>query len=374
MKKTLFLLISFILLPSLSYATITYDNGEYNIISTLVDDDIFVIDSATKQATTLELASGGNMFTGRNLYIYGQSKVIVNGGTVGRYLNVYDSASFEIHEGTIYETVILNSTSTATMTGGNVRGHFSLLGNSRLTLSGGSVIQHIYLNNDSVLILQGGSIGRELFAEDNSSVEMSGGWIDEIMHARHDAEITIIGTGFNYPLGYIADASGTLTGTLANGDPIEIPFIIEGNGAILLKDPEIFLTVTAPNGGERFLTGKPVDVEYITEGDTAIETVDIEYSSDNGSSWITVATGISNTGIYEWTTPSIESENFIIRVSSSDNPTITDTSDNTFIIFSCAEINPADLNSDCYVNLADFALFAESWLWCGDRYNPECGF
>lgn len=185
--------------------------------------------------------------------------------------------------------------------------------------------------------------------------------------------ITVVGTGFNYPLGYIADTSGAITGTLANGDPFDVPFVREGNGAILLKDPEISLAVIAPNGGGRYLTDKPVDIEYTTEGDAGIDSVDIEYSPDNGSSWITIATGISNTGTYEWVIPNIESEECLVKVSSADNPTITDISDGTFIIFQCSEVNPADLNSDCYVNLIDFALFAENWLWCGDRYNASCG-
>jgi len=31
-----------------------------------------------------------------------------------------------------------------------------------------------------------------------------------------------------------------------------------------------------------------------------------------------------------------------------------------------------DLNKDCYVNLADFALFASRWLWCTDPQDPNC--
>jgi len=32
----------------------------------------------------------------------------------------------------------------------------------------------------------------------------------------------------------------------------------------------------------------------------------------------------------------------------------------------------ADLNKDCYVNLLDFAVFAESWLLCNDPNDPQC--
>jgi hypothetical protein len=31
-----------------------------------------------------------------------------------------------------------------------------------------------------------------------------------------------------------------------------------------------------------------------------------------------------------------------------------------------------DFNEDCYVNLGDYALFAQSWLTCNDPLNPNC--
>lgn len=31
----------------------------------------------------------------------------------------------------------------------------------------------------------------------------------------------------------------------------------------------------------------------------------------------------------------------------------------------CLEVNPFDANRDCVVDIADFAVFAENWLWCG---------
>ena len=32
----------------------------------------------------------------------------------------------------------------------------------------------------------------------------------------------------------------------------------------------------------------------------------------------------------------------------------------------------ADFNEDCYVNLADFGIFAQQWLECRDIDNPDC--
>lgn len=38
----------------------------------------------------------------------------------------------------------------------------------------------------------------------------------------------------------------------------------------------------------------------------------------------------------------------------------------------CQTQLPMDFNWDCYVNLEDFALFAQSWLDCNDQSNPSC--
>lgn len=38
----------------------------------------------------------------------------------------------------------------------------------------------------------------------------------------------------------------------------------------------------------------------------------------------------------------------------------------------CQAQLPMDFNWDCYVNLEDFALFAQSWLACNDQSNPIC--
>ncbi len=355
-----------------------------------------VINSSTDEPTTANIISGGSLYY--ELHAYGDSNVTVNGGTVssggGHAFFAYDKSKVEIIEGIVNDLKLFNST-TATINGGSIRYYLFLYNdaivhiydgsigevgrdlnasnNAKVYLHGGSLGRHLFVNNYAEVSISGGAISNNISVNDDSQLFISGGFIGGTLFTKFNSHTTVIGTEFNYPLGYIPDTSGTITGTLANGDPLDIPFVREGNGAILLKDPDISLIVTAPNGGERYLTDKPVDIQYTIEGDATIPTVDIEYSPDNGSSWITIATGISNTGTYEWVIPNIESEECLVKVSSADNPTITDISDGTFIIFQCSEVNPADLNSDCYVNLIDFALFAENWLWCGDRYNASCG-
>ncbi len=368
---------------------LTYDNGQHNILDSFTGEEVRIFDSNEGSPTILELVPGGNVYW--NVNVHGKSEFLLNGGTLQSDLVQYDNSIATLYDGVIQRGLTITNYSNLTILGGSItldvnldnsarvlmeNGsllNFNVRGNSHFQITGGSIRGAVSVINDGRFVIQGGSVADTLYAKDTSTAEVSGGWLDNGVNVRHDAEITVVGRDFNYPLGYVVDSSGTITGTLADGNPASIPFVREGNGSILLKDPNIVMAVIAPDGGERYLTDKPVDIEYMTEGDATIDTVDIEYSSDNGSSWITVATGISNTGIYEWTTPNIESENCIVRVSSSDNPTITDTSDGTFIIFQCSEVNPADVNNDCYVNFLDLAILAEEWPWCGDRYNPLCG-
>ena len=52
-------------------------------------------------------------------------------------------------------------------------------------------------------------------------------------HGDDDAPPTVYGTGFNYAYGRIPHSSGRLTGVLQNGDPINVPFRVASNGAIV---------------------------------------------------------------------------------------------------------------------------------------------
>jgi hypothetical protein len=130
------------------------------------------------------------------------------------------------------------------------------------------------------------------------------------------------------------------------------------------------ISLLTPNGGGRYLEGRVVGIGYTTSG--AIPAVDIAYSTDHGVSWVSIASGVTNTGSYNWTVPDANSENCLVKVSSSYNSTILDTSDNTFGIYPCRQKKLSDVNKDCRVDMLDLALLAQDWLWCGDRYNPSC--
>ncbi|MCK4761701.1 MAG: fibronectin type III domain-containing protein, partial [Candidatus Aminicenantes bacterium] len=79
------------------------------------------------------------------------------------------------------------------------------------------------------------------------------------------------------------------------------------------------ITITSPTGGESFEVGSSHNITWSTIGD--VSDVKIEYSTDNGSSWVDIVTSMANIGIYSWTIPDTISAECRIRISELDgNP------------------------------------------------------
>ena len=98
------------------------------------------------------------------------------------------------------------------------------------------------------------------------------------------------------------------------------------------------LQVTSPNGAEGF---KPGTAQNITWTSSSISNVKIEFSSDNGASWSTVAASVNAAlDTYAWTVPSIITSQGIIRLSSVANSSFYDVSDNVFKIASLSVVSP----------------------------------
>jgi len=131
------------------------------------------------------------------------------------------------------------------------------------------------------------------------------------------------------------------------------------------------VTVLYPNGGQMFLAGSLQTVQWQTGGDP-IDEVRIDFYADNGQSWLILADAVANTGTYQIALPSgIHSQQCILRVRSTANLDVSDTSDAVFTVFECNQALTADLTGDCFVNLADFAVLADQWLTCGNPYDSD---
>jgi ELWxxDGT repeat protein len=100
------------------------------------------------------------------------------------------------------------------------------------------------------------------------------------------------------------------------------------------------VTVTAPNGEESWAVSSMQDIAWTTSG--SIDNVKLEYSIDNGASWIVIIGTTENDSSYSWTIPDTASSQCFIKVSDANgiafdvsdavfgiiNPTITVTAPN----------------------------------------------
>ena len=86
------------------------------------------------------------------------------------------------------------------------------------------------------------------------------------------------------------------------------------NGVFSIYTPHT-ITVVSPNGGESWLPGSTHPITWTSTG--AIAYVDLSYSLDNGSTWVTIANSRANTGSYYWTLPAASSNTCRVRVAES---------------------------------------------------------
>jgi subtilisin family serine protease len=93
------------------------------------------------------------------------------------------------------------------------------------------------------------------------------------------------------------------------------------------------ITVTRPNGGETFIANSQDTVKWNASDNVGVTAVDVEYSSNNGTTWTTVATGLVNDGRYLWQVPVALTTQGKVRVTAHDTQNqAQDLSNATFTI------------------------------------------
>jgi hypothetical protein len=87
-----------------------------------------------------------------------------------------------------------------------------------------------------MLWISGGKILGDITARNPSLTDISGGDLSGNLLALDDSVVRITGTDFNLPLGDITATCGTLTGILADGTPLNLPFGRASTATITLED------------------------------------------------------------------------------------------------------------------------------------------
>ncbi len=121
--------------------------------------------------------------------------------------------------------------------------------------------------------------------------------------------------------------------------------------------PTGFVQITYPNGGETFETGSIQYIEWAHEG---LAEVLLEYSTDDGATWIVIGTSPANDRYMNWYTPAASSANCRIRISDVDNGGIfNDESNVQFAVVLASANNPIKYAGSPYDGYSMYAYLDE---------------
>jgi photosystem II stability/assembly factor-like uncharacterized protein len=127
-----------------------------------------------------------------------------------------------------------------------------------------------------------------------------------------------------------------------------VGYIVGENGTILkFSDNSDFIHITDPNGGETITTESNY---YILWNSQNVVDVKLEYSTDNGLTWMNIIDSIPSTGIFEWVVPVTLTTQGRMKISDITNPIIFDASDGPFTIQSSKVITVLTPNGAEVIN------------------------
>ena len=214
--------------PEKAVALVSLDDGQIYNINYQINDDVRVDYQSPGMQTTVNWLDGGILYG--KLDAYKNSVINVSGGFFAQYpgLGSHDNSQVNV-------------------SGGNVH-YLYAYDNSQVAISGGSVGGELKAGDNSQVYISGGSVAHHLLAYDNSRVTVSGGFTGRRIIAGgnffSNSVITIIGSEFavngmsvgygEIDIGGWNSVSGTLTGTLANGDYFNSEIYIRGDSKIVL--------------------------------------------------------------------------------------------------------------------------------------------
>ncbi len=285
-----------------------YDDGLTHNINRRLYEGIDVSNGPEGNATTVNVLSGGRL-TG-SLWAYEDSKVNIYGGIIDSDLRSFDKSQINISGGSV--------------------GSFSAYDESKVYISGGTILGGVYAGGEA-----SPDMGTEI-----CDVYISGGVISGSITAgsidEDSSRITIYGRNFavdgtQVAYGECLYSSGHLTGRLPSGEMLNNDFSIRSNSSLTFVPGPDELLLLSPNGSEQIPGGSIHSIEWATYG--SIDTILLEYSADNGSTWIDIDT-VSGTNSYQWTVPEINSEDCLMRISNADDSNVNDTSDGLFSVYS----------------------------------------
>jgi len=185
--------------------------------------------------------------------------------------------------------------------------------------------EFIYSPQDSV----GETQDTTIILDSSFTISVSVGGASNQYQWKKDGSAIAGATGSLYTIDPVEmDDSGSYTCEINNAVATELTLYSRPiNVTVTVIVP--YITVTSPNGGEDWHIGSSHDITWTSSGTSG--SVQIEYSTNNGSSWTEEISSTPDDGSYSWTIPDMPSDNCLMRINDTDGSP-SDTSDAVFAI------------------------------------------
>ncbi len=138
------------------------------------------------------------------------------------------------------------------------------------------------------------------------------------------------GAGPNSSLSWVVPNITTTQGLIRVSDAGD-PLKTDVSNATFNISQTSNVQLLSPNGAEVWVANTVQNVTYTVSG--GVTSVDLEYSTDNGTSWNTIVNSTSG-GAYAWTIPNVNSAQSLVRVSDASNSCNSDMSNAVFSLVS----------------------------------------
>ncbi|MGI9431093.1 MAG: hypothetical protein ACR2PQ_02710 [Myxococcota bacterium] len=258
-------------LPAVPAEAITFEDGGTHLVDTDQtgkDGSVTVNDGPGNAATTVTVTSTLEQGAG----VTGVSDLTLDGATTGSSAYALDDATLTVIHSDVGNDVYGTGRSSVTVHDVTVMTNIFALGYAEIDVSaatvgtpadaggrnlyandsafirahtGTVVLDEVFTNGQGTVVLEDVEVGQRLYANGMSRIDILGGSIAEDIASNGESTIRIFGADFAVdgspvPLGPIAALSGTLTGELSDGSPLDNPFARSETATILLTEvPEV---------------------------------------------------------------------------------------------------------------------------------------
>ncbi len=179
-----------------------------------------------RDTSTVNLLGGS---IGIDLESGGFSTLNISGGSVGRHVEASASSTVNMSGGSIGQRLRSLESTVINLSGGSIGTHLFAYANSVVNMSGGTVNMLMHSLGQSTVNISGGTVKGELTAWQSSTVNVSGGRFEDRLFASNSATVNIFGHDLQL-------SGGHLTGTLADGTPLDHVAITYYDGQFLLHE------------------------------------------------------------------------------------------------------------------------------------------